>query len=334
MNPQALDRLFGWRHAFDHPVTRGIVIGLVAILVVAFIAIAVVRASPRFGAKLKTELLDRYRAWLFIVPLVVIPILLGAAWTIAGAAVLGLLCFGEFARSTGLFRDRLTTAVALIGILLLNFAVLDHWYHFFVALFPLTMALIAASAILKDEPKGYLQRVALGIFGFAILGGGMAHLGYMANDANYRPILLLLIAATQLNDVFAFVVGKSLGRQPLAPKTSPNKTVEGSLGAVILTTPIVALLGHYVFPGTPVDTPMRLALLGIIVAVVGQLGDLMLSSIKRDLGIKDMGAAIPGHGGILDRCNSLLLVGPGVFHYLGYYVGFGLDQPKSIFTGG
>ncbi|HKS17311.1 MAG TPA: phosphatidate cytidylyltransferase [Planctomycetota bacterium] len=334
MNPQTIDRLFGWRHAFDHPVTVGIVIGLGAILVLSFIVIGVLRASPRFTQKLKKELLDRYRAWVLIVPLAVIPILLGAAWTIAGVTLLGLLCFGEFARSTGLFRDRLTTAVAVLGILLLNFAVLDHWYHFFVALFPLVMALLAAAAILRDEPKGYLQRVALGVFGFALMGGSMAHLGYMANDRDYRPILLLVIAATQLNDVFAYIVGKSVGRHPLAPQTSPNKTVEGFVGAVLLTTPIAAVLGHFVFQGTPIDTPTRLALLGLIISVVGQLGDLMVSSIKRDLGIKDMGAAIPGHGGVLDRCNSLLLVAPGVFHYVGYYVGFGLDQQKSIITGG
>lgn len=334
MNAQALDRLFGWRHAFDHPVTAWIVAGIGGILVVSLAAILALRASPRVGPALKDDLMKRYLAWVVIVPVVIGPILLGAAWTIAGVALLGLLCFGEFARSTGLFRDRLTTAVAVGGLLLLNFAVLDHWYHFFVALFPLTLGLIAASAILRDEPKGYLQRVALGVFGFALFGGAMSHLGYMANDGNYRPILLLVLAATQLNDVFAYVVGKSLGRHRLAPQTSPNKTVEGFAGAVLLTTLIAAVLGHFVFKGTPVDTPVRLALLGLIISVVGQLGDLMVSSIKRDLGIKDMGAAIPGHGGILDRCNSLLLVAPAVFHYLGYYVGFGLDQPKSIITGG
>jgi phosphatidate cytidylyltransferase len=77
-------------------------------------------------------------------------------------------------------------------------------------------------------------------------------------------------------------------------------------------------MGHVVFRGTPVDRPIWLLLLGASLAVVGTLGDLTLSSIKRDLGIKDMGDVIPGHGGVLDRCNSLLFTAPVFFHYVAY----------------
>jgi phosphatidate cytidylyltransferase len=136
----------------------------------------------------------------------------------------------------------------------------------------------------------------------------------------------------QLNDIIAFCVGKPLGRRKLAPNTSPGKTLAGSLGSILLTTPLVAFLLHCAFRGEEIDQLPHLLAIGIIVAVGGQLGDLMISSIKRDVGIKDMGALIPGHGGVLDRCNSLLLVAPAVFHYVGYIrPGIGLDQPTRIF---
>ena len=102
----------------------------------------------------------------------------------------------------------------------------------------------------------------------------------------------------------------------------------------MLTTPLFAVGAHLIWLGTALVTPVRLLGLGIIVSVVGQFGDLMLSSIKRDLGLKDTAKLIPGHGGILDRFDSLILVAPAVFHYVNYFVGFAASQPERIFTGG
>ena len=87
---------------------------------------------------------------------------------------------------------------------------------------------------------------------------------------------------------------------------------------------LVALIASSVFAGTPVDRWPVLLGLGLVVSIAGQAGDLVLSSIKRDLGIKDMGAVIPGHGGWLDRFNSLLLVAPAAFHYINYFGGIPL----------
>ena len=327
------ERLLGWSHAFDHPVSRWISIGVGAALIVALLVIAILSATGRIRDPFRKELWKRTLAWGVMAPLLIGPVLLGAAWTILSITILSLACHREFARATGLFREKLVSAVVVLGILAVQFAALDHWYGFFVALFPLTVIIIAATSILPDSPKGYLQRVALGVLAFMLFGSSLGHISYMANDWNYRPIILMLLLGVQLNDVFAFISGKTLGRRKIVLHTSPNKTVAGHLGALVLTTPLVATIAHFIFAGTPLDRPLWLILLGAIVSLSGQLGDLMLSSIKRDIGIKDMGVLIPGHGGVLDRMNSVLLAAPAVFHYIGYFVGFGLDQPTRIFTG-
>jgi len=327
------ERLLGWSHAFDHPVSRWISIGVAAALVVALLVIALLSATGRIRDPFRKELWKRTLAWGVMAPLLIGPVLLGAAWTILSITILSLACYREFARASGLFREKLVSAVVVLGVLAVQFAALDHWYGFFVALFPLTVILIAATSILPDSPKGYLQRVALGVLAFMLFGSSLGHVSYMANDWNYRPIILMLLLGVQLNDVFAFISGKTFGRRKIVPHTSPNKTVAGHLGALLLTTPLVATIAHFIFPGTPLDRPLWLFLLGVIVSLSGQLGDLMLSSIKRDIGIKDMGVLIPGHGGVLDRINSVLLAAPAVFHYIGFFVGFGLDQPTRIFTG-
>ncbi len=333
MDPAHAQRLFDFRHAFDHPVTLGITVAIAAALILGYALVLTLRAAGRLDAAHFDELQKRIKSWAIIAPLMIGPVLLGAAWTIAAVALLSLLCYREYARATGLFRHRSISITVVLGIAALTFATLDHWYNFFVALTPLTICLIAAVAILADQPSGYIQRVALGFFGFLFCGTGLAHLGYIANDPDFRPIILLLLLTVEMNDIFAYISGKLLGRRKLAPHTSPNKTLGGALGALVLTTALVCALGHFVFKNSPVDTPLALLGLGVIISITGQLGDLMLSSVKRDLGIKDMSALIPGHGGLLDRFDSLLIAAPAVFHYVGYLRGFGLDLPSRIFTG-
>jgi phosphatidate cytidylyltransferase len=296
--------------------------------------VIVLRRAGKVDDKTYAELMHRCKSWAVLAPLMIVPVLLGAAWFIAFVCVLSLLCYREFARATGLFRERAISVVVVLGIVALTFATLDHWYGFFVAIPPLTISVLAAVAILQDRPQGYIQRVALGVWALLFIGMGLAHLGYMANGTNFRPMIALLLVAVELNDVFAYLSGRTLGRRKLAPQTSPNKTVAGGIGALVLTTILVASVGHFVFRGTPVDRWYHLVALGLIVSIGGQLGDLMLSSIKRDLGVKDMSHLIPGHGGLLDRFDSLLLVAPAVFHYVGYIDGIGLDQTPRIITGG
>ena len=334
MNNVTWQRLFGFRHAFDDQVTVVLTVAVVALLLLAPLLIFITTRAAKSTADKRKELWDRYRSWIWLVLLILIPILAGAFWTILAVATLSFLCYREYARITGLFRERTISLIVVIGILFLTFAELDNWYRLFVALFPLTVALIAIGGLIADQPKGYIQRVGLGVLGFALFGSALGNLGYMANDWNYRPILLLILCSVELNDIFAYICGHLFGHRKFVPNTSPNKTVGGALGALVLTTPLVAVIAHFIWRDTPLDSAIRLIGLGIIISVVGQFGDLMLSSIKRDLGLKDTAKLIPGHGGLLDRFDSLILVAPAVFHYVNYFVGFAAGQPERIFTGG
>ena len=334
MNNATWQRLFGFWHAFDDPVTVVLTLAVAALLLLAPLLIFITTRAAKSTADKRKELWDRYRSWIWLVLLILIPILAGAFWTILAVATLSFLCYREYARITGLFRERTISLIVVIGILFLTFAELDNWYRLFVALFPLTVALIAIGGLIADQPKGYIQRVGLGVLGFALFGSALGNLGYMANDWNYRPILLLILCSVELNDIFAYICGHLFGHRKFVPNTSPNKTVGGALGALVLTTPLVAVIAHFIWRETALDSAIRLIGLGIIISVVGQFGDLMLSSIKRDLDLKDTAKLIPGHGGLLDRFDSLILVAPAVFHYVNYFVGFAAGQPERIFTGG
>ncbi|MEO8376862.1 MAG: phosphatidate cytidylyltransferase [Candidatus Sumerlaeota bacterium] len=322
-----------FQNAFSHPATVGMVIGVVGVLALSALIIAVLKKTHSVSASHIEELIARTKSWAIIVPVILLPLLAGSRWVIIAITILSLLCYREYSRMTGLFRERMVSAAVVIEIVALCFASLDNWQRLFEALVPIGIALIAMVAIMKDQPSGYIQRVSLAIFGYLLIGYGLGHLGFLANDALGRPMILMLLVCVQLNDVFAFICGRLLGRHKLAPNTSPGKTIEGSAGAVVLTTTLTAIVGHYVFKGTPLDSPFYLIVLGLIVSIVGQFGDLTLSSIKRDVGVKDSGVLIPGHGGLLDRCNSLLLVAPGFFYFVQYINGMDGRLPMHLLIG-
>ena len=330
MTIQSSRRLFGVSHAFASPVVRIAVIAIIAIFAITPVLVILLRKAGKIPPKQYDELMIRYKSWLILGPMMIVPVLLGAFWTIMAVGALSILTYREYARATGLFRETLISLLVTIGILLVTFSVLDNWYELFVALFPLAAGGIAAVAIFADRPKGYIQRVALAILAFTLFGVCLGHLGFFANDDQFRPILFWLVICVELNDVFAYICGKTFGRRKLAPHTSPNKTIGGSLGSLVLTTLLAAWMGHYVFLWTNVDRPKRLLFLGAIISIAGQLGDLLISSIKRDLDLKDMGVLFPGHGGWLDRFDSLILVAPAVFHYVGYFRGIGGNEPTRI----
>lgn len=334
MDEAALTRLFGCRDAFAHPFVRLATVGIAALLALAYATTHLLHATGCIGRPLRDEVLTRCRSWLWLVVAMLGPVLLGAAWVMAAVALLSLLCYREYARVTGLFREKAISAVIVLGIAVVTFAVVDHYDRLFFASAALTCGLIAIVTIPLDRPQGYVQRVALGVLGFVLLGHSLGYLGLLANAEGYRPLLILILLAVELNDVFAFCVGKAVGGPKLLPQTSPGKTVAGAAGALVLTTALVVAAGPWVFAGTAMAHPGRLALLGGLISVLGQLGDLLLSSIKRDVQVKDTGAVIPGHGGLLDRFDSLVLVPPAVYHLLALVLGPPGEGARRILTGG
>ena len=323
-------RLFDPRPAWDDGFVVGVTLASVGLLVMLpLIAMAL-------KGKTRQDVLERWRGWLVLAPLIILPILLGAAWVFLAATALALLCYREFARATGLFRARLVSAAVAIASLATFFAAADNYYAFFVALWPLSIGLIALAGLATDSPQGFIQRVGLAVLAYMLFGAGLGHLAFFANDANYRPILLWLILSVELNDIFAFTTGKTLGPltggRKLAPNTSPNKTLAGGLGALVLTTAVAAGLGRIVWMGTPLAAWPHLLVMGLMIAILGQAGDLLLSSVKRDLGIKDFAHTFRGHGGLLDRFDSLMLVLPAIFHYVHYVRGVADGQAQRIFT--
>jgi phosphatidate cytidylyltransferase len=327
-------RFYQPEHALDQPGVWLMCVVIVGLLAAACVSIGVLGVAGKLAPALKTELWKRTFAWAVMVPLVIGPILLSPGAAIVMVLVLSLLCYREYARATGLFRERGMSVTVVVSIIATGFACLDHWYGLFAALPALAVIATVASAILADRPKGFVQRVGLSVLAVVLFATCLGHAGYLANDGRYRGVMMLLMMAVGLNDVFAFCVGKTIGGPKLSPLTSPGKTISGALGAVVLTTALVYVLSGMVFAGTRMSEPMLRIGLGVALSVSGILGDLTISSIKRDVGVKDMGSVIPGHGGVLDRCNSLLLAAPVMFHYVGYFAGIGLEQRTRLISGG
>ena len=260
-----------------------------------------------------------------MIPFAAFGIFLGRVPTIVFFTLLAILAFKEFAQATGLYRDWWMTGVAYLGIIAVGFAcaVTDPWQHvpgwygLFVALPVFVIASIFLVPILRDRTAGQLQSIALATVGFVYIGWMFGHLTMMANSSHAYGYILYLLFAVELNDVAAFTFGRLFGRHRLRPNISPNKSWEGALGALAVSMALPFVL-RFSFPHF--DT-LDLLRTGLIVGIGGQLGDLSISVVKRDVGIKDMGTLIPGHGGMLDRLDSLIYVAPLFFHGTGYYYG-------------
>lgn len=262
-----------------------------------------------------------------MVPVIAVAVLAGRVGFILLVTLLALAAFKEFARATGIYRDWWMTATvyaAIVGVCLVS--LFPHprgaghgpgWYGLFMTLPVFAIATILVIPILLNRVRDQIQRMSLSIVGFIYIGWMFGHLGFLANASNAYGYLLYVLFATEVNDVAAFTCGRLFGRHQLRSEISPKKTWEGAIGALLVSLALPWLL-RFSFPHFGA---WQLVLSGLIVGVGGQLGDLSVSVIKRDLGIKDMGVSIPGHGGVLDRIDSLIFVAPLFLHMVDYYYG-------------
>lgn len=160
----------------------------------------------------------------------------------------------------------------------------------------------------------YLSMFIL-LFGILYIGYTLGHFLRLRDQQDGALLVLFVLLVTWAGDAAAYYFGKTWGTRPLAPRLSPKKTVEGFLGGLVVA-PIIAWVGHLWF--LPAVTPVDCLILGVLFTVLGLLGDLSESALKRQAGAKDSGALIPGHGGMLDRVDSLLLNAPVFYYYMAF----------------
>jgi phosphatidate cytidylyltransferase len=254
------------------------------------------------------------------VPLTFGCIFLGRRMAISFLTLVAVAGFREFARATGLYRNGSMTATAYAGILLTGVLCIlrdpvtgkPGWYSLFMALPIFVVAFILVVPTVRNRARGQLQALSLAIVGFLYFGWMFGHLAFLANARPAYSYLLYVLVAVELNDVAAYISGKLLGRHRLCSNISPQKTWEGALGALGFSL-LLPWAMHFTLPQFGAR---ECILAGLVVGIGGQLGDLVVSTIKRDLGIKNMGALIPGHGGVLDRMDSLVYVAPLFFHVM------------------
>ena len=267
---------------------------------------------PSFKARILTAVIG--------VPFVIL-MLLSPIYIITGVVMVAS-CIGmyEYYRAVGLAKHKEICLVGYIAAVVISAgagytAAISSVlvYVFFVVLFVI-MLLSGGDITLKD--------LGLLVFGLIYIPYFLSHIGYIRAMDNGNIYIWLVFLGAFLTDSCAYFAGCCLGKHKLCPKISPKKTIEGAIGGTLgggLSFVIFGLIINGFLSGLLDGGQLNLWLLfvlGLIVAVVSQVGDLAASAIKRQFGIKDYGSCLPGHGGILDRCDSIILVAPIIFLFL------------------
>jgi phosphatidate cytidylyltransferase len=298
--------------------------GILALLVVASAVGAVLARKARSEAARATvaNLNARIRAWWLMVGVFTIAVWTGGIGSIVLFALMSVLALREFVTLAPTRReDHRTLLWSFFVVTPLQYLLIAiRWYGLFAIMIPVyAFVLVAVSNVIAGRTDRFLERTATIHWGLMVCVYCVSHApallileipGYRSN----AKLLVFLVLVVQLSDVLQYVFGKLFGRHPIAPVISPNKTWEGFLGGVIAASGI----GTALWWATPF-TPAEALAMSIAITLAGFAGGLVMSAIKRDRGVKDYGALIAGHGGMLDRIDSLCFAAPVFFHLTRYF---------------
>ena len=296
--------------------------GLYGLLLIASLIVWVLqRRSPGDHV----ELAARVRSWWVMITLFTLAVAVSTQLSIIFFALVSFLALKEYlAMITTRRADRRVVFWAFLAIPLQFYWVAIGWYGMFIIFIPVYMFLLLPTRmVLIGETKGFLKAAGTLHWGLMTTVFSISHAAYLlalptstatATAAGGAGLLFFLVFLSQFNDVAQYTWGKLFGKHPVVPKVSPKKTIEGLLGGVLTTTLTAWLIAPYLTPLEGGWGPLA----GFIIGLSGFFGDVVISAIKRDIGVKDSGNLIPGHGGIMDRVDSLTFTAPLFFHYIYY----------------
>lgn len=302
-----------------------LLIGIISILVIAsVIGFTFKMTKVALNSKSFVDNFNsRVKAWWVIFGVFAVATLIGDLGAIILFALISFLALREFITITPTTRaDHKALFWTFFIIMPLQYYfIYNDWYGMFVLLIPVYAFLfIPIRMVIAGEYKNFMERSAKIQWGLMCCVFCVSHapaiLKLQINDVRGGNIELLIffVIIVQLNDVMQYCWGKTFGKRKITPKISPNKTWEGFLGGILSTGGIGAALAW----ATPFSPGQAFAI-SVVVAIAGFCGDITLSAIKRDVGIKDYGNLIEGHGGILDRIDSLCFAAPIFFHIVRFF---------------
>lgn len=271
------------------------------------------------------ELKTRTKSWWVMASIFIGATIFNSNISFVAIGMLSFIAFRELYSVLG-FResDRRAIFWAFVAIPIQYYLAYIGWYGAYIIFIPIVMFLfLPLRLVLKGDTTGIIKSMSSLQWILMLTVFGISHMAYLLSlpeiagfSSGGRGLLLFLVFLTEINDIMQFTWGKLLGKHKIIPKVSPNKTWEGFIGGLISTTVIGYFLGFL----TPL-TDIQVIFVSFMIGFSGFIGDIVMSSIKRDIGVKDMGSSIPGHGGVLDRIDSLAYTAP-VFFHLVYYMAY------------